>query len=146
MNHPSETATERTALQIATSESAESKHTSTEPKNVKDVEDMDQLARDSWSSTTGIFCEVTKSLRLFDPVSLLFGDTAEDDDRDDALPGQTLLVDDSQPLSSSSPEDTAHASTVKDTAEEQPLSPTYQKRGRFLVWPASISDPLSLST
>jgi hypothetical protein len=99
---------------------------------------VNENLQDDWSSSN-TFCNAAGS--FLDPVSLLFGKARGDDDDDDDMPGETLLADESvASASSSSPGD--GMSPVADSVEEKALSPGYQKRGRFLVWPTSLGGPM----
>jgi hypothetical protein len=96
---------------------------------------VNQKPQEDWSSAS-TFCNAAGS--FLDPVSLLFGEGGGDDD--DEMPGETLLADESVTSASSTlPGD--DMIPVTETAEEM-LSPGYQKRGRFLVWPTALGGPV----
>ena len=99
---------------------------------------------DDWSSTNS-FCNAAGS--FLDPVSLLFGEGGGDDD-DEIMPGETLLTDES--VTSASSTLTGDKMTPTTESVEEMLSPGYQKRGRFLVWPTTLGGamgfPLGLRT
>jgi hypothetical protein len=86
-----------------------------------------------WSSAN-LLCAASTS--FIDPVFLLFGEAGDDDN----MPGEALVTAESGTCSSLTGED---MSPVTETAE-QTLSPGYQKRGRFLIWPTTLGGPLAL--
>jgi hypothetical protein len=96
---------------------------------------VNEKLQDDWSSSN-TFCSVTDS--FLDPVSLLFGKARSDDDD---MPGEPLRAHEFVANASSSlPRD--GMSPVTESVEEKALSPGYQKRGRFLVWPTSLGGPM----
>jgi hypothetical protein len=97
---------------------------------------VNEKLQDDWSSAN-TFCNAAGS--FLDPVSLLFGGEGGGHD-DDEMPGETLLADDSVTSHSSTlPGDSM--SPVTESVEEM-LSPGYQKRGRFLIWPTTLGGPM----
>lgn len=91
---------------------------------------VNEKPQEDWLSA-GSFCNAAGS--FLDPVSLLFGD-------EDEMPGATLLADESVTSASSTfPGDDMRP--IPKTVEGM-LSPGYQKRGRFLIWPTSLGGPM----
>jgi hypothetical protein len=100
---------------------------------------VNEKTPEDWLSTN-TFCNAADSLN---PVSLLdlFGEAGGDDE--DEMPRETLLADESVTSASSSlPGD--GMSPVTESVEEM-LSPGYQKRGRFIVWPTTLGGPTGFS-
>jgi hypothetical protein len=101
---------------------------------------VNEKLEDDWSSAS-TFCNAAGS--FLDPVSLLFGEGGGDgdDDDDDEMPGVTLLADESVTSASSTLPGDGMSPSITETVEEM-LSPGYQKRGRFLVWPTNLGGPM----
>jgi hypothetical protein len=93
--------------------------------------------QDGWSSASS-FCNSAGS--FLDPVSLLFGEGGGEDD--DEMPGETLLADDEESETSASLTLTGDDMGPVIATVEEIISPGYQKRGRFLVWPTSLGGPM----
>jgi hypothetical protein len=100
---------------------------------------VNEKPHDDWSSAS-TFCNAAGS--FLDPVSLLFGEGGGDDD-DDEMPGETLLADESVTSASSTLPGDGMSPTTESV--EEMLSPGYQKRGRFLVWPTTLGGPMGFT-
>jgi hypothetical protein len=132
MNAPTELPEEGLPLPNTTSSVPATASGHTEPNTT--VVNEKPLA--NWSSAS-TFCDSTSN--FLDPVSLLFGEGGGEDD--DEVPGATLLATDESETNTSLTLTEDDISLVTETVEEA-LSPGYQKRGRFIIWPTTLGGPM----
>jgi hypothetical protein len=131
MNAPTELPEEGLPLPNTTSSAPAPASGHTEP-NTNIVSEKPLV---NWSSAS-TFCDASSN--FLGPVSLLFGEGGGDDDE---MPGATLLAADESETSTSLNMTEDDISLVTETVEEA-LSPGYQKRGRFIIWPTTLGGPM----